>query len=224
MRRRTVISLAVVAAMAISPMASASLYAVIFDDVPDSHTFANDILWAKDNGIVFGYGDGNFGPEDFMTRGQLTAVLHRYDSQLASKIVGEPGPAGPQGERGIQGPAGPQGDQGLQGLAGPQGDQGAQGPQGDQGPAGPQGEQGPAGPAGGVDSVYTVEAAFTSAPGGTAMCLDGDVALGGGWQTTDTGNFNVTGSYPTGDGEGWTVDLTQDKNGTIYVRCGDLTP
>jgi hypothetical protein len=213
-------------------MASASLYAAIFDDVPDTHTFANDISWAKDNGIVFGYGDGNFGPEDFMTRGQLTAVLHRYDSQLAGKIVGDQGPAGPQGEQGVEGPtgpAGPQGDQGIQGPSGPQGDQGLQGPagsqgeQGIQGPTGPQGEQGPAGPAGGVASVYTVEVDFTSSPGGTAMCLDGDVALGGGWQTTDTGNFNLTGSYPTDDGDGWTVDLTQDKDGTVYVRCGDLT-
>jgi hypothetical protein len=49
------------------------------------------------------------------------------------------------------------------------------------------------------------------------------VALGGGWQTTDTGNFHLTGSDPTDDGDGWTVDLTQDKDGTVYVRCGDLT-
>ncbi|MFZ0012994.1 MAG: S-layer homology domain-containing protein, partial [Acidimicrobiia bacterium] len=121
MRRRIAISLGVVAAMAVAPMASATLYAAIFDDVPETHTFASDISWAKDNGIVFGYGDGNFGPEDFMTRGQLTAVLHRYDNQVVGKIVGEQGPAGPQGEQGLQGPAGPQGDQGPAGPAGPQG-------------------------------------------------------------------------------------------------------
>jgi hypothetical protein len=75
MNRRIVTTMAVVAAMALAPAALAA----IFDDVPDDHTFAGDISWAQENGIVFGYGDGNFGPEDFMTRGQLTAVLHRYD-------------------------------------------------------------------------------------------------------------------------------------------------
>jgi hypothetical protein len=234
MKRRIAISMAVVAAMALAPAALAA----IFDDVPDDHTFVNDISWAEENGIVFGYGDGTFGPEDFMTRGQLTAVLHRYDQKIVSKVAGQEGPQGPQGEPGPEGPQGepgpqgeqgpqgeegPQGPQGAQGDVGPQGPQGEQGPQGDVGPQGPQGEQGPVGPVGGFDSIYTVETDFTSAAGGTAACLEGDVVLGGGWDTNDTGNFNIVGSYPTEDGSGWTVVLTQEKNGTVFARCGDLT-
>lgn len=49
------------------------------------------------------------------------------------RLVGEPGPAGPQGE---PGPAGPTGLQGEPGPAGPAGPQGAKGDTGPQGPAG----------------------------------------------------------------------------------------
>jgi hypothetical protein len=44
--------------------------------------------------------------------------------------VGEPGPPGPQGERGLQGPPGPKGDTGAQGIQGIKGDPGIQGIQG----------------------------------------------------------------------------------------------
>ncbi len=208
MRRRTVVSLAAVAAMIMAPAASAALSGVIFNDVPEDHLFADEIAWARDNEIVFGYGDGNFGPEDFMTRGQLTAVLKRYNDNVATHLAGT----------GLQGPEGPEGPQGPQGPAGPQGEQGPQGPQG------PQGEQGPAGPAGSVDAFYTVEVDFTGSSGATAHCATDDVAVGGGWSTTDTGNFNVVGSYPTSSGDGWTIELTQDKDGTVFARCADITP
>ena len=35
---------------------------------------------AEENGIVTGYGDGTFGPEDSITREQLAAILYRYAS------------------------------------------------------------------------------------------------------------------------------------------------
>ena len=49
----------------------------LFDDVPadDSRTAA--IAWARGCGIVEGYGDGRFGPEDNVTREQLCALLCR---------------------------------------------------------------------------------------------------------------------------------------------------
>ena len=68
--------------------------------------------------------------------------------------VGSPGIQGPQGIQGFQGPAGDEGDGGVQGPAGPQGSDGLQGSsgsglQGIQGPFGPQGFQGLAGSGGG---------------------------------------------------------------------------
>ena len=74
-----------------------------------------------------------------------------------------PGPAGPQGERGLAGESGPpgergpQGEQGVAGNQGPQGspgepgphgEPGAQGEPGQVGPQGPRGEMGPRGEAG----------------------------------------------------------------------------
>ena len=34
--------------------------------------------WAADEGIVNGYGNGKFGPNDPVTSEQLAAILHRY--------------------------------------------------------------------------------------------------------------------------------------------------
>ena len=36
------------------------------------------IAWAEANGIVTGYEDGTFGPEDNITREQLAAILYRF--------------------------------------------------------------------------------------------------------------------------------------------------
>ena len=52
--------------------------ATSFADVkPDSY-YANEATWASENGIVSGYGNGNFGPDDEITREQLVTILYRY--------------------------------------------------------------------------------------------------------------------------------------------------
>ncbi len=58
-----------------------------FPDVPDNHTFHNDIGWFFDNGMTVGYSNGNFGPEDYVTRGQMAAFFHRYNSTFPSGTV-----------------------------------------------------------------------------------------------------------------------------------------
>lgn len=40
--------------------------------------YTNAIKWAAENGIVTGYGDGKFGPNDKITREQMAAILYRY--------------------------------------------------------------------------------------------------------------------------------------------------
>ena len=59
-----------------------------FPDVPDDHTFHTDIDWLVTNGITTGYPNGNFGPEDFVTRGQMSAFLHRMDTNLGQTEYG----------------------------------------------------------------------------------------------------------------------------------------
>jgi hypothetical protein len=71
------------------------------------------------------------------------------------------GPAGPQGEQGLDGAQGPAGTNGGPGPAGPQGpvgNNGATGPAGPQGPTGNNGAtgpQGPQGPAGTANVIYS---------------------------------------------------------------------
>ena len=49
-----------------------------FDDVKESDWYAKAVSWAESKGIVTGYGDGRFGPNDPITREQLAAILYRY--------------------------------------------------------------------------------------------------------------------------------------------------
>ncbi|MPM58152.1 hypothetical protein SDC9_104981 [bioreactor metagenome] len=49
-----------------------------FADVSADKYYAAAIAWGAENGIVKGYGNGNFGPNDPITREQLAAILYRY--------------------------------------------------------------------------------------------------------------------------------------------------
>ena len=49
-----------------------------FADVRDDMYYAAPVAWAAANGIVNGYDNGLFGPEDPMTREQMAAILYRY--------------------------------------------------------------------------------------------------------------------------------------------------
>ncbi len=49
-----------------------------FSDVAEGAWYRNAVVWASENGIVGGYGDGRFGPGDEITREQLATMLWRY--------------------------------------------------------------------------------------------------------------------------------------------------
>lgn len=49
-----------------------------FDDVEDGKWYTDAVAWGSDNGIVEGYGNGNFGPNNPITREQMAAILYRY--------------------------------------------------------------------------------------------------------------------------------------------------
>lgn len=51
-----------------------------FADVPADQWYTDAVNWAAANGIVNGYGDGKFGPDDTITREQMAAILYRYAS------------------------------------------------------------------------------------------------------------------------------------------------
>lgn len=49
-----------------------------FDDVLDGMWYTEAIHWADENGIMIGFGDGTFRPNEIVTREQLAAVFYRY--------------------------------------------------------------------------------------------------------------------------------------------------
>lgn len=49
-----------------------------YSDVAADTWYADAVIWASENGIVNGYGNGRFGPTDNITREQLAAMLLRY--------------------------------------------------------------------------------------------------------------------------------------------------
>lgn len=49
-----------------------------FADVVKDSYYYDAVVWASANAIVSGYDDTTFGPEDFITREQLAAILYRY--------------------------------------------------------------------------------------------------------------------------------------------------
>lgn len=56
-----------------------------FPDVADGAYYADAAVWATANGIVTGYADGTFGPNDPITRQQLAAILWRYAGSPAAE-------------------------------------------------------------------------------------------------------------------------------------------
>lgn len=57
--------------------AGAQKTAGLFDDVAEDAWYAQGTAWAVEAGIVSGYGDGQFGPNDAITREQLALMLYR---------------------------------------------------------------------------------------------------------------------------------------------------
>lgn len=53
-----------------------------FPDVDPSAYFAKAAAWARENGLMTGYANGNFGGSDPITREQLAAVFYRYARYL----------------------------------------------------------------------------------------------------------------------------------------------
>ncbi|MBQ2840996.1 MAG: InlB B-repeat-containing protein, partial [Oscillospiraceae bacterium] len=49
-----------------------------FADVDKGAYYANAVIWGQQNGIIKGYSETEFGPDDKITREQIAAIMHRY--------------------------------------------------------------------------------------------------------------------------------------------------
>lgn len=59
----------------------------IFTDVPAGHSFASQITWARDNGVMGGYADGSFRPANPTNRQQLWMVLARLSGAAPADMA-----------------------------------------------------------------------------------------------------------------------------------------
>ena len=57
-----------------------------FKDVPADQYYSGPVAWAAANGVVSGYGDGRFGPNNPVTREQMAVILQGY-AKLNGKDV-----------------------------------------------------------------------------------------------------------------------------------------
>ncbi len=64
-------------------------WASLFDDVAGGDWYAQGTAWAAQAGIVSGYGDGTFGPEDPITREELAVMLYGYAGYLGLETAGQ---------------------------------------------------------------------------------------------------------------------------------------
>ena len=60
-----------------------------FYDVPDDRWSSEAVGWGAKNGLVAGYEDGLFHPEDALTREQMMSILYRYDAYKKGQKAGE---------------------------------------------------------------------------------------------------------------------------------------
>jgi len=65
-----------VAALALMMIPVVALAAAGFIDVPADSPHIDGIQYVSDTGISVGYGDGTFGPLDFVTRAQMATFDH----------------------------------------------------------------------------------------------------------------------------------------------------
>ena len=55
-----------------------SQYQYTFKDIPDDIWYTEDIRWAAEHGIINGYDDKTFAPDDTITREQAVTMMYRY--------------------------------------------------------------------------------------------------------------------------------------------------
>ena len=62
-----------------------------FRDVRDGAWYADAVRWAAVEGIVRGYGDGRFAPDDTVSREQMVTVLYRYAKYKGADVNADGG-------------------------------------------------------------------------------------------------------------------------------------
>ena len=59
-----------------------------FSDVPAGKYYSNAVIWAQSEGVVAGFNDGKYHPDENVTREQLATILYRYSVAQGETIEG----------------------------------------------------------------------------------------------------------------------------------------
>ncbi len=59
-----------------------------FPDVPENEWYTDAVKWGTKKGIILGYEEGNFGPDDIITRQQLVAMIYRFSKYKGYDTTG----------------------------------------------------------------------------------------------------------------------------------------
>ena len=59
-----------------------------FSDVPAGKYYTNAVIWAQSEGVVSGFNDGKYHPDENVTREQLATILYRYSIAKGEVIQG----------------------------------------------------------------------------------------------------------------------------------------
>lgn len=62
-----------------------------FADVPLNCYYTKAVSWAAEQGIISGYGDGRFGPDDSLTREQIVMILYSYAKYKGMDVSAQSG-------------------------------------------------------------------------------------------------------------------------------------
>ena len=57
-----------------------------FADVAEGMFYSEAVAWAAENGIVMGYSESEFGPDDTITREQIAVILYRTAKYLGYDV------------------------------------------------------------------------------------------------------------------------------------------
>lgn len=63
-----------------------TIYRPEFPDVTDGKFYSVPVTWAHSYGVITGYEDGNFGPENNISREELATMLYRYAQKLGYDV------------------------------------------------------------------------------------------------------------------------------------------
>ncbi len=59
-----------------------------FSDVENGSWYTDAVAWAASKGIVNGYGDGRFGPNDEVTREQMAVIMYNFTKAMGYDVTG----------------------------------------------------------------------------------------------------------------------------------------